>query len=97
MSLYGHFLTYLSSVKILQELGQEVATRRNALGLKQQTIADQAGLSPESLSRFERGRSLEFGSRKLLVVLAVLGMELQFVETGTSGTLDELRRERAGS
>jgi HTH-type transcriptional regulator/antitoxin HipB len=42
----------------------------------------------------------EFGSRKLLAVLAVLAvlcMELQVIETGASGSLDELRRERGGA
>lgn len=84
-------------MKTLQELGTEVAQRRQKLGLKQHAVALKAGLSPESLSRFEKGRSAEFGSRKLLAVLAVLGLELQFLETGTSGSLDELRRERAKS
>lgn len=78
------------------ELGVAVATRRRSLGLKQGDAAALAGVSQESLSRFERGRLAEFGSRKLLAVLAVLGMELQFVETGTSGSIDELRRERGG-
>ena len=85
------------NMKTLQELGVAVALRRQKLGLKQQTVALKAGLSPESLSRFERGHTAEFGSRKLLAVLAVLGMELQLTETGTSGSLDELRRERAKS
>jgi transcriptional regulator with XRE-family HTH domain len=84
-------------MKTLQELGVGVAQRRNELGLKQRTVALQAGLTPESLSRFERGHSAEFGSRKLLAVLAVLGLELQFAATGMSGSLDELRRERSGS
>jgi transcriptional regulator with XRE-family HTH domain len=84
-------------MKTLQELGMAVAARREALGKKQREVALQAGLSPESLSRFERGRSPELGSRKLLAVLAVLGMELQFIEVGASGSLDELRRERAKS
>ena len=88
---------YLSNMRTIQELGAAVASRRTELGLKQQTVARQAGLSPESLSRFERGRSAEFGSRKLLAILAVLGMEVQFVSIGMSGSLDELRRERAES
>lgn len=84
-------------MKTLQELGLAVAARREALGLKQRDVASQAGVTPESLSRFERGRSAELGSRKLLAILAVLGMELQFTEVGRSGSLDELRRERAKS
>jgi HTH-type transcriptional regulator/antitoxin HipB len=47
--------------------------------------------------RFERGQLTEFGSRKLLAVLAVPGMEITFTEVGTPGTLDELRRERGGA
>jgi HTH-type transcriptional regulator / antitoxin HipB len=85
------------NMKTLQELGIAVAARRAALGLRQQEVAVQAGVTPESLSRFERGRGAEFGSRKLLALLAVLGMEVQFVESGLSGSLDELRRERGGS
>jgi HTH-type transcriptional regulator/antitoxin HipB len=84
-------------MKTLNELGEAVAARRRELGLQQHTVALQAGLSPESLSRFERGHAAEFGSRKLLSVLAVLGMELQFAASGASGSLDELRRERAKS
>ena len=82
-------------MQTLQELGQAVAARRKLLGLKQGDVAAKAGVAPESLSRFERGRSAEFGSRKLLAVLAVLGAELDVVVQGHSGSLDELRRERA--
>ena len=78
------------------ELGQELATRRRQLGLKQGEVAQRAGISQEMLSRFERGKLAEFGSRKLLAVLAVLGMQLQFEQIGASGSLDELRRERGG-
>ena len=81
-------------MQTLQELGEAVAESRKALGLRQQAVAEQAGITPESLSRFERGRSAEFGSRKLLAVLAVLGMELNIIRSRQSGTLDELRQER---
>ena len=81
----------------LQELGAAVATRCQALGLKQGVVATQAGITQESLSRFERGRVSELGARKLLAVLAVLGLELRFTEIGASGSLDELRKERGGS
>ena len=84
-------------MQTLQELGEAVATRRKQLGLKQGEVAARAGITSESLSRFERGRSAEFGSRKLLAVLAVLGAELNMVAQGEAGNLDELRRERAQS
>jgi hypothetical protein len=42
------------------------------------------------LSRFERRRwCAEFGSRKLLTVLTMLGMEIEFVETIAFGSLNE--------
>jgi transcriptional regulator with XRE-family HTH domain len=84
-------------MQTVRELGEAVATRRRLLGLKQGDVAGRAGITQEALSRFENGKLPEFGSRKLLAVLAVLGMELQFIETGASGSLDELRRERGGA
>lgn len=84
-------------MQTLPELGAAVAERRRFLGLKQGDVAAHAGVPQASLSRFERGRVAEFGSRKLLAILAVLGMELRFVEVGASGSLDELRRERGGA
>lgn len=83
-------------MQTLQELGEAVATRRRKLGFKQAVVAQKAGISAESLSRFERGRSAEFGTRKLLAVLAVLGAELDVMVAGQSGLLDALRLERAG-
>jgi HTH-type transcriptional regulator/antitoxin HipB len=82
-------------VQTLQELGEAVATRRKQLGLKQGDVAAMAGVSAELLSRFERGRTAEFGARKLLAVLAALDAELDVVRQGQTGNLDELRQERA--
>ena len=82
-------------MQTLQELGEAVAARRKQLGLKQGDVAAMSGVTAESLSRFERGRSAEFGTRKLLAVLAVLGAELDVLTQGQSGNLDELRRERS--
>lgn len=79
------------------ELGEAVASRRRSLGMKQGDVAARAGISQELLSRVERGKSAELGSRKLLAVLAVLGLEIKFSEIGVSGSLDELRRERGGT
>ena len=84
-------------MKTLAELGEAVSARRKALGLNQSDVALRSGITRESLVRFERGQLSEFGSRKLLAVLAVLGLEMTFTEVGVSGTLDELRRERGGA
>ena len=81
-------------MQTLTELGEAVAARRKTLKMSQSEVASRSGLTRETLVRFERGQLTEFGSRKLLSVLAVLGMEMSFVEAGMSGTLDELRRER---
>ena len=84
-------------MQTLAELGEAVSTRRKALGLSQNEVALRSGITRESLLRFERGQVSEFGCRKLLAVLTVLGLEMTFTEVGVSGTLDELRRERGGA
>lgn len=84
-------------MQTLPEVGAAVAARRRSLRWQQGDVAVLAGISQETLSRFERGKLAEFGSRKLLAVLAVLGMELEFTETAASGSLDDLRRERGGA
>jgi len=85
------FITYMQT---LTELGEAVAARRKTLNMSQSEVAHRSGLTRETLVRFERGQLTEFGSRKLLAVLAALRLEMSFVEAGMSGTLDELRRER---
>jgi transcriptional regulator with XRE-family HTH domain len=83
-------------MKSLLELGEAVAVRRKARHLTQAELARQAGVTRELVARFEGGRVTEFGARKLLAILAVLGLEMTFAETDASGSLDELRRERGG-
>lgn len=73
-------------METLYELGEAIAKRRQALGVKQGYVAGLAGITQESLSRLERGRTSEFGARKLLAVLSVLGMEIRFSEKTQSCT-----------
>ena len=87
-------IRHIRRMQTLTELGAAVAERRKALGLKQHQVAARTGVSEDSLSRFERGAGPEFGARKLLSVLGALGMEVEFVEVGQGGTLDDLRKER---
>jgi HTH-type transcriptional regulator / antitoxin HipB len=84
-------------MQTLAELGQSVSARRKTLRLSQREVAQRSGITRELLVRFERGQVSDFGSRKLLAVLAVLDLEITFTEVGMSGTLDELRRERGGA
>jgi transcriptional regulator with XRE-family HTH domain len=81
----------------IPELGQALAQRRKLLNLQQGRVAALSGLSQPLLSRLENGQLSEFGARKLMAVLAVLGLELTFADAGKLGTLDELRRERGGA
>jgi HTH-type transcriptional regulator / antitoxin HipB len=71
---------YTSHYADTAELGEAVSTRRKTLGLNQSEVSLRSGIARESLVRFERGRVSEFGSRKLLAVLAVLGLEMSFTE-----------------
>lgn len=80
-------------MQTLAELGLAVAERRRALGMTQIEVAAQAGVASDTLSRFELGKATDFGARKLLAVLAVLGMEMQYSMEGHSGSLDSLARE----
>ena len=84
-------------MQTLAELGQAALARRKSLRLSQREVAERSGITRELLVRFERGQVSDFGSRKLLAVLAVLGLEMTFTEAAMSGALDELRRERDGA
>ncbi len=81
-------------METLLEIGQAIAARRKQLKMKQKVVAAAADISAESLSRLERGQVPEFGTRKLLNVLAVLEAEIEFVARRQAGNLDALRRER---
>lgn len=84
-------------MQTLTELGQAVLAKRKSLRLSQQYVSQHSGITRELLVRFERGQLSDFGCRKLLAVLAVLGLEMTFTEVGMTGTLDDLRRERGGA
>lgn len=76
-------------MQTLQEIGISVAVHRRALGLRQGEVAAKAGIASQTLSRFERGHVEEFGTRKLLAVLAVLGMGLD-ITGGPDGDAPKL-------
>ena len=83
-------------MKSLPELGRALAELRRQRGLTQATLASQAGLQQSVLSRFEAGRVGEFGSRKLLRLLELLGAELSFTAPAVpkTFTLDDALAER---
>ncbi|MES2191086.1 MAG: helix-turn-helix transcriptional regulator [Pseudomonadota bacterium] len=76
-------------MQTLQEIGTAVAVHRRSLGLRQGDVAAKAGIASQTLSRFERGHVEEFGTRKLLAVLAALGMGLD-ITGATDGDAPKL-------
>lgn len=78
----------------LVDLGQEVAQLRRAKGLTQKQVGELTGLGQSTLARFETGNVAEFGSRKLLRVLEVLGYELAVKPAKPQFTLEDALEER---
>lgn len=62
--------------------------------MTQKQLAALSGLGQSTLARFETGGVAEFGSRKLLRLLEVLGYELSFTPRSNSFTLDDALAER---
>lgn len=81
----------------LPELGMEVARLRREKGLTQRQLSEQSGLAQPTLAKLETGSLNEFGSRKLLRLLEVLGVGLSVAPlrgASTGFTLDDALRER---
>lgn len=78
----------------LYSLGRAVARLRQERGMTQKQVAALCGLGQSTLARFETGGVAEFGSRKLLRLLDVLGHELSFTPKSSSFTLDDALAER---
>ena len=73
----------------LSDLGQEVARLRRDKGLTQKELGALCGLAQSTLARFEKGNVSEFGSRKLLRLLEVLGYGLTVSAAKPRFTLDD--------
>lgn len=61
----------------VRDVGAAVRAARRASGWSQQTVADRAGVPRQWLSRLETGSNPAAELRKLLDVLAVLGLALE--------------------
>lgn len=81
-------------MKTLLELGQSLAQLRRERGLTQKELATLSGLGQSTLARFETGGVAEFGARKLLRLLEVLGHEMTYAPMKTGFTLDDALAER---
>lgn len=80
-------------LRTLSDLGREVARLRKAKGLTQKQLGALVGMGQSTLARFETGGVAEFGSRKLLRLLEVMGHGLTITELPPF-TLDEALLER---
>ncbi len=78
----------------LRSLGRAVAQLRQAQGMTQKQLASLCGMGQSTLARFETGAVAEFGSRKLLRLLEVLGHEMAFAPFHQGFTLDDALAER---
>ena len=78
----------------LVELGHEVARLRKEKGFTQKQVGALTGMGQSTLARFETGQVPEFGSRKLLRLLEVLGYELAVVPAQSQFTLDDALEQR---
>ncbi len=78
----------------LSELGREVARLRNEKGMTQRELSALCGLAQPTLARFEAGRVAEFGSRKLMLLLEVMGYGLTVSAAPQQFTLDDALAER---
>jgi transcriptional regulator with XRE-family HTH domain len=81
-------------MKSLSDLGRAVAELRKQRGMTQKELALLSGLGLSTLARFETGGVAEFGSRKLLRLLEVMGHEVMFTPGKRAFTLDDALVER---
>jgi len=78
----------------LPELGQALARLRRERNMTQKELATLCGMGQSTLARFETGGVAEFGSRKLLRLLEVLGYGMAFVPMKREFTLDDALAQR---
>jgi transcriptional regulator with XRE-family HTH domain len=78
----------------LSYLGEQIAAKRETLGLSQAALAKKASVGHSTLDALENSRIGELGFSKITKILSALGMELKLQETTSRRpTLDELMGE----
>lgn len=81
-------------VTTLPEIGLAVSRLRKEKRMTQKQVGELVGIGQSTLARFERGLVPEFGSRKLLRILEVLGYGVSVVPLNTEFTLDDALTQR---
>ena len=80
---------------LLSALGEQIATRRRAIGLTQRALAQRARVGLSTLDALENARLGELGFTRVAKILSALGLELTMQETSTRRpTFDELLAEQ---
>ena len=76
----------------LYEIGQQIKTLREAKKLTQEQLASKCGISRVTLGKVERGELGNTSVKTLDIILASLGLEIEFKTIRGFGlpTLDEL-------
>jgi transcriptional regulator with XRE-family HTH domain len=82
----------------LPDVGRRFQVLRKASGRTQTEVAQAVGIRQEALSRFESGRGNDFSLAKLLRLLEVLAVRMEFVPATRRPSLaDVLKEVRAGT
>ena len=77
-------------IRLLDELGEPLRQRREALGLNKSQLADKAGKVREVVYRLQYGEDTTVSS--LLAVLGALGLALRLEPVGLPSAQDVARR-----
>jgi HTH-type transcriptional regulator/antitoxin HipB len=77
------------------ELGSAIRSARLNMGISQAKLCDAVSMARPTLSLLENGKLPEVGIRKVMDILAQLGMELTLCESHGRPTLRDLQRESA--
>lgn len=91
MTSYAYSLS--PPLSTLPELGQRFQALRKAAGKTQTEVATAVGMRQEALSRFESGRAADFSLAKLLRLLQVLEVQLDFKPLVRRPSLDDVLLE----
>lgn len=81
-------------METLPDVGQCFRALRKQAGKTQQEVATAVGMRQEALSRFESGSGADFSLAKMLRLLQVLEMNLEFVPATRRPTLTSVLAER---
>ncbi len=80
----------------LSSIGEQIASKRKALGLTQPELAKRAMVGLSTLDALENGRLGELGYSRITKILAALGLELKLQEAGgRRPTMEELMEEES--